>query len=510
MQTYLSARKAAAKPFYDAYAKLVRSQSGDTADDDNSNQYSYLIKQAGGSEKILKRLSTLVGGASPRALARDIAKGKPNEARAAINSLIEMMKDDTPENRLYAVLEGAADAENPKIRVQFLEAVYQVTARRYGPTPASAEDSEDGEDDDNGEEQTEGQAKPKQTADRKLQEAEIKVWRDLLADTRDVPNNRGEKATIGDLAASILMFSINPGTGQAIASSVPILQKTNAEVFREHATARLDGKTPPVLPDPKKVKPDRLKAIVSDAASKPPAEIHPYLKTLTPDERAAWLAWLRKPGDIPIPKAVKDLSFLITARSESNYFGGDLPDVKGAGLIDVGFAVTAANLKTYIESLAKDPAKHSRTFINIYPAPFGPGLQVFAMVLPLAQPAQDKPTPENDDANAESDERNSFQPTARDFFRESVAAFKDHESAEAVIMISISKNRGYGEATTATWLIEKGQAKPQDPDQQSDFDDVLKSLTDSNDFTPCQLSIQILTKADADKIQESNKQYFGE
>ena len=482
VQTYLTARKAAARTFFEAYSKLVRSQGDGTAEDDNSGQASYQIKQAGGAEKILKRLEKIVAGVSPRVLAKEIAQGKPKEAPAAIRSLIEMMKDDTPVQRLYALLEGAADAGDPLIRCQFLQATYQVGWRGNCP-----DDGGVGDDGDAG--------KPVPAAERKLGDAEIKVWRQLLADTRDIPENRGEKATIGDLAAAMLMYSINPESSQTISLAAPVLQKKPVELFREHATARLDGTPPPPLPDASHVKSDRLKAIISEAGAKPAADIHPYLKTLTPDERAAWLEWTRKPGDVAIPQSVKDLRFLVVARDDRGYYGY-FPDTKGAGLIDVGFMITSANLKTYVESLAKEVAKHSRTFLQIHPALFGPGLQVSAVVPPLAQQT---PEPKADDPEAA---QTSYQPKARDFFRDAVIAFKDHDSAEAVILITAAKMRSKN--VKAAWLIEKDRIKPADPGQQTDFDTVLQALADADDFAPPQFTIQILTKADADKMGESS------
>jgi len=492
VQTYLTARKAAAKAFFDAYSKLVRSQGEGSGEDDNSNQASYQIKQAGGAEKILKRLEKIVAGVSPRALAKEIAKGPVKEAPTAIRSLIEMMKDDTPVKQLYALLEGAADAEDPHIRCQFLQATGNVGWRENGPDDEDAGDAGDAE----------GLAKPKPADDRKLEDAEIKVWQQLLADTREVPGevpeNRGsEKGTIGDLAAAMLVGSINPELYRTIASAGSVLQQTEVELFRAHATARLEGKPVPPLPDASHVKPDRLRAIVKEAGTKPAAEIHPYLKTLTPDERAAWLAWIRKPGDISVPQSVKDLRLLVIARDDRGYYGY-FPDVKGAGIIDVGFVVTAAKLKTYVESLAKDVAKHSRTLLLIHPALFGPGLHVNAIVPPL-----EKQTPENNADDTESDEPR-YQPAARDFFREAITAFKDQESAEAVILID--RRTDEGRPRIGTWLVEKGNAKPANPAQQTEFDAALRSLADSDEFTPLQITIQILSKADADKLAESSRE----
>ena len=489
VQTYLTARKGAAKAFFEAYAKLVRSQGVDTGDNDGSNEYAYLIKQAGGAEKILKRLSGLVAGVSPRAMAKEIAKGKPGDAQAAIRSLLELMKDDTPVKRLYALLEGAIDSGNPLIRCQFLQATGQIAQREDGP---DGQEERDEADDD----------KPASATERKLGEAEIKVWQQLLADTRDMPNNTGEKVTIGDLAAAQLLVSINPGLYQTIASAGPVLQKTETELFREHATARLDGKPPPPLPDASHVKPDRIKAIISEAGAKPATEIHPYLSTLTPDERAAWLAWARKPGEIAIPKSVKELSFLVTCRDQYGY--GESTNVKGAGLIDIGFTLTPATLKSHIESLAKDPAKHSRTIVLLYPASFAPGLQVRAQVMPFPKETKEKPETkektETDSDDSESNDAPYHQISARSLFQGPMMELKNRESAAAVILVMLNGTRN--DNHTAVWFVEKGKANPKTPEDSTALDTALQNYADSPEIPPFHLDIQVLTKADADKLEE--------
>ena len=493
VQTYLTARKAAAKPFFEAYANLVRSQSADAGDDDGSNEYAYLIKQAGGAEKILKRLGGLVAGVSPRAMAKEIAQGKPGEAQAAIRSLLEMMKDDTPVKRLYALLEGAIDAENPRIRCQFLEATYQIEEREDGPDD---QDEGDKTDDD----------KPAPAAERKLGEAEIKVWKELLADTRDMPNNTGEKISIGDLATAALLASINPELYRTIASAGPILQKTEEELSREHATARLDGKPPPPLPDASHVKPDRLKAIISEAGAKPAAEIHPYLSTLSPDERAAWLAWVRKPGEIAIPKSVKELSFLVTARDQHAY--GGLTNTKGASLIDIGFVLTPATLKSHIEALAKDPATHSRTILLLYPANFAPGLQVRAQVMPLpketkeTKETKEKPDTETDDSGDSELNETPQQMDGRSLFYVAMTELINQDSAEAVIFMRF--NNGSRSPKSIVWFVEKGKATPKKPEDPAALDASLQELAESSEFRPFHIDIQVITKADAGKMGESS------
>jgi hypothetical protein len=295
----------------------------------------------------------------------------------------------------------------------------------------------------------------------------------------------------------MLELSINPGKVQATQSAAPILRKSVAELFREQAAAHLAGKPIPPLPDASRVTPDRLRAIITEAGAKPAAEIHPYLETLTPDERAAWLAWSENPGDISVPQSIKDLRLLVIRRDERNDDYGDSPDVKGTDLIDTGFVVNPSNLKAYVESIAKDIGKHSRTHLRITPINFGPGLQVHAQVIPLA-----KKTPENDADDAESAERR-YQPDARSIFREVIATLDNQESAEAVIRIILSSESGAPK--DATWLVAKGKPKPVNPEQQTALDAAMQALAEAPDSLRHWIMIEILSQTDADKIQESTR-----
>lgn len=477
VQSYLTTRKAAAKTFFEAYAKLVRSQTAGSTEEDRSNSMSYAVKQAGGPEKILKQLEKIVAGISPRALAKEIAHGKPTEAEAAIRALLDMIKDDTPVKRLDVLLEGALAAEDPLIRCHFLSATQSILWQEHDP------------DND----------PPASHTDRPLPEAELKVWQQLVADSREIPKEfvsylAGQSARVGDFAAAMLACSISQDGTLAVATAAPILRKPPQELFREQAEARLAGKPIPPLPDATRVAADRLRTIITEAGTKAAAEIHPYLNSLTPDERAAWLAWTQDPGEIPPPQSVKDLRFLVISRDQRNDGYGTFPDVKGAGNVDIGFAFTPANLTTLVESLAKDSNKHSRTSLAIYPDTFGPGLQVRAQLVPLP-----RKTPDNAAADPDATPPRR-QPDARSVFGEAITAFGHQQPADAVILVRIPNEKG--NLQKAAWLVENGQAKPADPEQPAALEAALQAQAAAPGFPRLIIIIQILSKTDADQLKE--------
>jgi len=481
LQTYLRSRKSAAKPFFAAYAKLVRSQNTDAPTEEGGyDQASYMIKQAGGMEKILKQLEALVGDQSPRSLAVQIAKGNPEDAEAAIRTLSTLLTDASSTKQLFTLLEGANAATDPTVRARFLSATRRINWR--------SKDDKEGSP----------------PSDRKISEPEIKVWQKLIADTREISGDvtsyadgeyadgeyaDGEKFTVADIAAASLERSVGLDTSWQVMRAEVILSKPTAAILRERAEARLSGKPLPPLPDASKISDQRLSEIVAETAKKLPAEIHPYLKTLTPDERAAWLDWIQDPGEIAVPASVKDLRFLVIER------GDEKPMLAVTG-IDSDFVLTPATLKAQIETLARDIDKHSRTVIELNNANFGPGLELVAYSIPL--PAKKK----NDEPNRQN-RKYSTLPEAENIFENAIQVLDQTDQSDGVIVIQLGSNELQGQFV---WTVAKGIPTSIDPDKQASLDSTLENLAESSKPSFLRVTIQILSKADAKIIKETSSE----
>jgi hypothetical protein len=486
VRSYLRARKAAARSFFDAYAKLVRSQSRDSAGDDEeeSSPNAWAVKEAGGAAKILKQLEALVGGQTPRALAVQIAKGKPADAAAAIKSLSSLLADATPTKHLHALLEGANAATDPIVRARFLTATFNIGWNQEEAGEEPAEDT------------------PPVT--RKFSEPEAAVWRKLLADTRELPKEFNcygvNMSTVAALAATAFENSVSRSS-DSFSHASAILNKPASAILMEQATARLAGKPIPPLPDASKVSAERLTEIVAAAGSKPSAEIHPYLSSLTPDERAAWFKWYIDPGDLAYPDSLKDLLFKIIARSSNETVYG--PDVKHAGNLDAGFTITQESLTQYIGSLAPGIDQHSRTRISIEPAEFGPGLEIVAGRAPL--PSQQAKRVESLDEPEENGP--SILDLSERIFSPAIRALEANEAASAVTVVSL---QGEDFRCQAVWLIQDGKAtlqasSEQDDDAKDPFAASLKTLLESKERQHFQIEIQILTRSDAGKFKAASE-----
>lgn len=512
VQTYLRTRKSSAKPFFDAYAKLVRSQTPADAhlDEGTHDETSWLLKQSGGVEKLLKSLGTLVSPEAPRAIAVRIAKGKPEDAGDAINALEPLMADLSPTKQLHACLEGANAATDASIRARFLVASLGIDwDENEEETAEPAEDAE-----------------PAPAPVRKVSEPETKVWRKLLADQRDLPKDigldqllyylsRAEPLSITkltELASLAFESSVNSGRFHSIFQAAPILGKPALEVLKETVTARLAGQPVPPLPDAGKVPAERIAAIVAEAGRKPVAGIHPYLKTLTPDERAAWQDWVNEPGDLAVPDSVKALRFTIV----SKYARDDriTEPAKFTSSIEPGFQFTSENLLKYLDSIAPKISEFSPYIITVTPASFGPGMQIAEVVISLATPSKkpDKPAKleavaaDDDDEESDADESPEEKDPMvlwRRTFRDLNPALKENPTATAVVFVTVRGQRGDEGGAGGNPILALGPdgkfslAKgPEGDESAGSPQEALKKILDPEGSM--QIYLRILTRAHAE------------
>ena len=209
-------------------------------------------------------------------------------------------------------------------------------------------------------------------------------------------------------------------------------------------------------------------------------------------------------SDLAVPESVKDLQFTIIARSTEKRNG--FSDVKGAGNIDIGFKITPESLAQHIAALAPDIAKHSRSAIFIYPADFGPGLQIVAGVVPLpSHKPVSAPPPESSQWTEESDAN------WRAYASQAIRELDANAAADAIATVRLWDENSRSQAI---WLIQNGKATLQqteakDDDSTDSFAAALKSLLES--MSPrFQFYIQLLTRADADKFKAAAEELSGQ
>ncbi len=391
VRAYLQIRKQAAKPFFQKYAELVRSQAPEVNDEDISyGSADYRLRQMGGVDKLLKSLAALVNDKEPRAVAVEIAKGKPDDAEAAIRELRQTMAGISPLKQLHALLEGANAAKDPAVRGHFLMTSLSI---RWPDDDAESESPAD-------------QRRPR----RKVSAAEERVWRKLMGDQRETKgfpladSYGGELPfeTIGDMARAAFENSIMPGGVWRLVRAAGFMDLTPLELLRETVAARLDGKPVPVLPDSEKVTPERLEAIVAEAGKLQPAAILPYIKTLSADERAAWAEWLEDPEDGPEkPPSVEALKWFVQARRTEGFRLP--PPAREVTTFEPGFLLDADWLLARCKIMAEKPGEFS-PYCMLLGEGAG-GLEVVELLLKPAPaaPAAEKPAGEGHSADGDGD-----------------------------------------------------------------------------------------------------------
>ena len=83
-----------------------------------------------------------------------------------------------------------------------------------------------------------------------------------------------------------------------------------------------------------------------------------------------------------------------------------------------------------------------------------------------------------------------------------MSEFKNQDSAEAVIIIKLQSGRN--DSHKVVWFVAKGKATPMKSEDPAALDASLQGFSDSSEFQPFYMNIQVITKADADKIGESS------
>ncbi|HSP41804.1 MAG TPA: hypothetical protein VLO11_02935, partial [Luteolibacter sp.] len=464
---YLRQRRAEGKAFYDSYAKRVREYAEMAGDD---IERSWEIRQAGGIDKMLKSLQSLASPESPRSIARNIARGEPEEAEAGIQGLAALIENEDPSKQLEIYLEGANTTVDPTVRCLFIAATYNIE----WPQDEEADTAESGEDKDT--------APP---PPRAISGTEAIIWRKLLADDREVPEklrgrfDLGKSPTIGKLAASAFETSVSRFEAFSLQEAAPALGKPLADYLYERATARISGSTVPPVPDASRVTDEHLKEIVAETSRLPTSEIQAHIGKLSPDERVKWMAWLKEPVDPPLPTEFLRLKNRILNRSAQSFYG--ITDQPGVFGIDTGFTIDSENLKTHLQTLAGDIATHSPVLVAIQKSALGPGMEILAHRM---EPSTAENTEDADGEKHGSD----MDPRRRimdSIFQRHAQTMTEHSDIQGVIALIATDGQG-GKSSTL-WLRDGKLVAPAEDVEISmwgieENPDEFKALLD--DFLP--------------------------
>ena len=279
---HLKTRKAAAKDFFAKFSAALKNQLDGVDLDELRGNGGYEIKNSGGVDKYLKKLSLYVGGESTRKLILELAKAeKPDKQQIA--SLAETAAASSKEEFMSAFLEAAVSATNLETRSELITAIRQQANQN--------------KDDSN-------------EKDTPVPPNEIPQWAKLLADERK--DSDGE--TMQSMVAAAIESIYSPGSMAQLEEIYPVDPIAYEELPVARAKERLAGKALTPLPDAEKVPPARLEELLKLIGSAKAGAVNDLIQTWTIDEKLAFQNWRSdEENQEKFPKSLIAARRLITA-----------------------------------------------------------------------------------------------------------------------------------------------------------------------------------------------------
>jgi hypothetical protein len=468
VEVYLDARKEAGKPFFDAFAKQIReilpAEAGDEDEDPfDGSQGSYEIKNAGGVEKYLKKLSLKVGGVPVKRLLEDALKAAPGEGEDGKDSPLAALSDviaKLPLPEALTLIGGAAPrASTPQLM------------ELYGIVLTSIYSRNGGRD----------RTEPKKVD---LPPELIALWKPLLARTEALPE-KGEfpkwarscgARTVGDGTALLMEVSAFPASGYAFRNFAATGSPGELLPF---VKARVDtwstGKEPPPWPDAEKVTAERGTEIEAKLAALSVKEIPPFLTTLSIEEKL-WVAdFVSGYGtDKEAPPALVELGqTVIDLKPYESSLPHDAALLEKLG-VGSGWRVDSASLEKLAARMAGEAKELSGSMILFYQAPMGLGLVATAS--------------KNTDPEREGMSGQQFQHIAY--------AFEQHGNPQAMVCLFVNGSPDY-------WKVADGKVtKLEDEEARRSALKTLASHHESKRIRPPYIQVVALTQEDARKFLE--------
>ncbi len=368
---YISLRKLEAKPFANAYIKLVQ----DNPPDEQQlmrNTSGYVIRQAGGLENYLKRLSLKVGDVSLDKMIADALKEKKNpepdnddpfsrRGRGESNSPIAALASSIqsiPINECLIAFGKAAKLATPE---QWME-IHQVLLGRISRDEYSVEDGTPVEPEKN------ATTLPKEV---------IELWKPLLARTEPISKNQtstyfigyGAKTT-GDASTLLLELITSPEMVYGLRSIAEIQESPTAimEFARKRVNAWTSEQKPEPWPSSEIVSEDRQEEISTKLPTLKSDEIIPYAKSLNLNERLVLMGIIESfSEENSTPPNLLELRQVIVSLKPVFDQNHDAEAAAKLG-IKVGDRLTPELITKISDDFLKEPAANSKTTVSFMPA----------------------------------------------------------------------------------------------------------------------------------------------
>jgi len=460
---YLSKRKLDAKPFADAYIKLVR-DNAPSEQDLNRTQAGWQIREAGGLENYLKKLSLSVGDISLKKLIAKALKDTPEKAtdgdEEAPSPIIALGTtiQNIPLNECMIEFGKVASVSTP---AQWMEIHLLLQGRIYYELRNSR-----------GLEDTEKAS---------IDPGVLEIWKPLIARKDPLPDegafttqtkSYGGKTT-GDASALILELSTQPSLAYSLNSFAQI-EGTGTAVMsfvRERVESYASGKEPTPWPDAENVSEERRDEISKKLADLGAAEIIPYATSLNRDERLAVMEIVTSYGESdPTPSGLLELRATIV--TSAPIFAADhKPEIANKLGIAVGDKITPELVTRVSEELLKDASELSKTSLMFYPATMSLGSTFIV------------------DSPEELDRNSGYHRGVYGLAQ----WFNQVEGKDVLLSVTV-------QGGTDIYTLENGKPLPVDSGASNSAMDALAKALEGKEANLPFIQITILSREDAEKI----------
>ena len=473
VEIYVERRRTAAKAFFDAYAKALRANIGNSSDDDPFSSRNGSLDDEKGVEKFLKKLSVKVGGVTLKEMVDDALKAPPAAAAENNGEDEDDEEDESPIAALATTVDQTPMAECVKIlgeaipKVQPAQAM-EILGLLYSTVysdPRSKQYQKDGK-------------WPKLEFGPDL----LAIWKPLLERVDPVPKEgefsgwaRGYGAkNLGDCAALVIELAAFPESGYQYEIYGKVGMPESLMPFvRKRVEAWTGGTEAPAWPDPEKLGEARTKDIESKLSTLPAKEIVAYVKTLDAMERLFVTKLVGSYGQEKTPPdgLVELRDTVVELRPYDPELPHDAPLLQKLGIAE-GWRINPTNVEDLAKRLLADAKNLSGAGISFYEAPMQIGS--LATATKSLDPAS---------------------PTYGDFHWNRLAAwFEHHGNPDAMAIFSTEGGLDF-------WVMKDGSPVKLDPAGAYESSaEKFKQVRETNHIEIPYIQVIVLTREDARKI----------
>ncbi|MFM2197488.1 MAG: hypothetical protein RLZZ505_920 [Verrucomicrobiota bacterium] len=367
VEGYLGTRKAAAKPFATAYIQLIR-DNPPSEEDLQRGMFGYQIREAGGIENYLKRLSLKVGDVSLDKMIAQALRAKPTKDESgAEKSPLAALAPAIQGMPLHECLTAFGKAQSTATAAQWMEIHQLLLGRIYYETRRGGE--EDGEE------------------NKGLPEEVLKIWKPLIVRTDELPAEGdfpkfagayGAKTT-GDGSALLIELATSPQLAYTLNYFAQAADSPGAVMAfaRKRAEAWSSGAEPEPWPSSESVSEERVAEISEKIAALKADEIIPYAMSLPVSERLSLMEIVNEYGEEEsLPEGLRELRNTLVSLKPVFDQDHDADTAAKLGLA-AGDKITPELLTKISDALLLDAANSSTTAVMLFPAPLNLGTSLY-------------------------------------------------------------------------------------------------------------------------------------